>query len=163
MAREAAAAVPASLAATLPAIGATAGQAASASAALLAKGVGQSLAWAKWKLAAALAGLGATVAAAPLVWTLITPKEDPMLSRNQMLGALVVATGLSGAPAAEPQAIADQDFANLAKLIKPGPGESRWQEIDWLTSIHDARVKAAAEGKPIVLWSGGGAPPLGGC
>lgn len=53
--------------------------------------------------------------------------------------------------------------AALRNLIRPQKGESRWREIDWLTSIHEARVKAAAEGKPILLWSAGGAPPLGGC
>ena len=86
-----------------------------------------------------------------------------MLSRTQMLGAFVVATSLAALPAAEPKVIAEKDFDSLHKLIKPGAGESRWQEIAWLTSIHEARQKAAAEGKPIILWSGGGAPPVGGC
>ena len=54
-------------------------------------------------------------------------------------------------------------FDSLRSLIRPHEGESRWREIEWLTSLHEARVKAAAEGKPIFLWSGGGAPPLGGC
>ena len=56
-----------------------------------------------------------------------------------------------------------EQFESLRKLVRPQEGESRWREVDWLTSIQDARVKAAAEGKPIFLWSGGGAPPLGGC
>ena len=86
-----------------------------------------------------------------------------MLSRNQMLAALVVAASLAAVPAAEPKAIAEKDFDSLHQLIKPSSGESRWQEIAWLTSIHEARQKAAAEGKPIILWSGGGAPPVGGC
>ena len=55
------------------------------------------------------------------------------------------------------------DFSKLRDLIRPQEGESNWRRIDWLTSLHDARLKAAAEGKPILLWSGGGAPPLGGC
>ena len=58
--------------------------------------------------------------------------------------------------------LADQ-FDLLRKLVNPQDGESNWRAIDWLTSLHEARVKAAAEGKPILLWSGGGAPPLGGC
>jgi hypothetical protein len=52
---------------------------------------------------------------------------------------------------------ADQ-FAKLRALIRPHAGESKWRDVGWLTSLHDARVKAAAEGKPILLWSGGGAP-----
>lgn len=86
-----------------------------------------------------------------------------MLARIHVFGVLVLATGLAGAPAAEPRAIAEKEFDTLHKLIKPSAGESRWQELAWLTSIHEARQKAAAEGKPIILWSGGGAPPLGGC
>ena len=86
-----------------------------------------------------------------------------MLSRNLLLGAIVVATGLAAVPAAEPTVIAENNFDSLHKLIKPGAGESRWQDIAWLTSIHEARQKAATEGKPIILWSGGGAPPVGGC
>ena len=54
-------------------------------------------------------------------------------------------------------------FDALRALIRPHPGESLWREVDWHTSLHAARVQAAAEGKPILLWSGGGAPPLGGC
>jgi hypothetical protein len=54
-------------------------------------------------------------------------------------------------------------FAQLGKLIRPLPGESRWEEIPWLLSVYDARKKAAAEGKPIFVWSAGGGPPLGGC
>ena len=86
-----------------------------------------------------------------------------MLCRYKMLAAVVLATGFAAVPAAEPKVIAEKDFDVLLQLIKPGPGESRWQEINWFTSIHDARAKAAADGKPILLWSGGGAPPLGGC
>ncbi len=59
--------------------------------------------------------------------------------------------------------IPSDQFGKLRELIRPHAGESNWRQINWLTSLHDARVKAAAEGKPILLWSGGGAPPLGGC
>jgi hypothetical protein len=54
-------------------------------------------------------------------------------------------------------------FDRLRELIRPQAGESRWRDVAWLTSLHEARVQAAAKGKPILLWSGGGAPPLGGC
>jgi hypothetical protein len=54
-------------------------------------------------------------------------------------------------------------FRSLRELVRPQVGESRWREVNWLTSLQEARRQAAAEGKPILLWSGGGAPPLGGC
>jgi hypothetical protein len=49
------------------------------------------------------------------------------------------------------------------KLIKPAPGESKWAELPWLLDVYQARKKAAAEGKPILIWSAGGGPPIGGC
>jgi len=56
--------------------------------------------------------------------------------------------------------ISPEQFVKVHKLIKPHPGESRWREISWLTSLWEARKKAAAEGKPIVVWSGSGGAPL---
>ncbi len=71
---------------------------------------------------------------------------------------------MAAAPAARAQDRVPLDqFDSLRNLIRPHEGESNWRQIAWLTSLHEARVKAAAEGKPILLWSGGGAPPLGGC
>ena len=54
-------------------------------------------------------------------------------------------------------------FQSISALIKPQRGESRWAQIPWLLSFREARHKAAAEGKPLLLWSGGGSAPLGGC
>ena len=72
-----------------------------------------------------------------------------------LLGAAPALHAQDGIPASQFQALRD--------LIRPQAGESRWRELDWLTSLHEARMRAAAEGKPILLWSGGGAPPVGGC
>ena len=82
-------------------------------------------------------------------------------ARNAWIASLVLCAAASTLHAQD--GIPAGDFAKLRDLIRPQEGESNWQRIDWLTSLHDARVKAAAEGKPILLWSGGGAPPLGGC
>jgi hypothetical protein len=82
-------------------------------------------------------------------------------SRQTWIASLVLC---AAAPALYAQeGIPADQFGRLRELIRPQEGESNWRRIDWLTSLHDARVKAAAEGKPILLWSGGGAPPLGGC
>jgi hypothetical protein len=53
-----------------------------------------------------------------------------------------------------------EKYTETLKLIKPQPGESRWMQIDWLTSLWDARVKAAAAGKPIFVWNGSGGAPM---
>ena len=85
-----------------------------------------------------------------------------MLSAFKNWLALALVCAATPAIGAQDNIPAEQ-FGPLRQLIRPQEGESRWREIDWLTSLHEARVQAAAEGKPILLWSGGGAPPLGGC
>lgn len=54
-------------------------------------------------------------------------------------------------------------FNKLHKLIKPQAGESRFQEIPWLLSVWEGRQKAAAEGKPMLVWAGGWGVPIGVC
>lgn len=56
-----------------------------------------------------------------------------------------------------------ETFAQLRKQIRPQPGESRWMEIPWLIDVHEARQKAAVEGKPLFVYSGGGATGIGAC
>jgi hypothetical protein len=56
-----------------------------------------------------------------------------------------------------------EQFAELHRLIRPQPGELRFHEIPWLLDVWEARKKAAAEGKPILVWSGAGGAPLGVC
>jgi hypothetical protein len=56
-----------------------------------------------------------------------------------------------------------RSFEALHALIKPGPGESRWMEIDWHPSVWEARRKAAVSGKPLFLMAGSGGAPASGC
>jgi hypothetical protein len=69
-------------------------------------------------------------------------------------GILCLSPGL--APSAEPLK-ADQ-FRSLHSLIKPQPGEETWTRIPWLSSLWEARQRAAAAGKPILLWEMDGHP-----
>ncbi|MBM3223441.1 MAG: hypothetical protein FJZ47_06545 [Candidatus Tectomicrobia bacterium] len=46
----------------------------------------------------------------------------------------------------------------LHTLIKPQHGEERWATISWKTDLTQARLQAAAEGKPILLWEMDGHP-----
>jgi hypothetical protein len=57
-------------------------------------------------------------------------------------------------------AIETDQFQNLHVLIKPQPGESPWRKIAWLTSVTEARRKAAAEGKPMVIFTAADGSPL---
>ena len=63
-----------------------------------------------------------------------------------------------GTPKAQQNAAgipADQ-FDKLHALTKPKPGG--FADIPWMTSLWEARTKAAAEGKPILIWVGDGHP-----
>ena len=77
-------------------------------------------------------------------------------------GILLLTIGSALTPAGADE-LSSQNFDRLHQLIKPQPGESRWAHIPWLLSLVEARKKAADEGKPMLIWSGGGSAPLGGC
>lgn len=66
-------------------------------------------------------------------------------------GLLALGALLSGAAQEPVPEIPAADFARLQALVKPQPGESPWREIPWLTSVREARERAAAEDKPIVI------------
>ena len=54
--------------------------------------------------------------------------------------------------------IAPAQFGDLHALIKPRPSEQTWLDIPWMTGLWEARQRAAAEGKPILLWEMDGHP-----
>jgi hypothetical protein len=53
------------------------------------------------------------------------------------------------------------EFARLHALLKPQPGESKWADVPWLTSLPEARKRAVAEDKPLFVWRAGGGEVLG--
>jgi hypothetical protein len=64
---------------------------------------------------------------------------------------------LAGVPRLSPES-----FDALHALIHPQAGEFAWyDEIPWLTSVQEAREKAAAEGKPILVWTSADGQPCG--
>ena len=73
---------------------------------------------------------------------------------------VLLACGLAALPgtarASEP--LTPQQFEKLHALIKPAAGEEKWATIPWQTSLWEARKRAAAEGKPILLWEMDGHP-----
>lgn len=62
-----------------------------------------------------------------------------------------------------PDTLTRAQLDDYLTLIKPGPDESPWAKIPWHASVWEARKQAADEGKPILIWSGGGSPPIGAC
>ena len=65
------------------------------------------------------------------------------------------ACGLNARPQSE------QEFQRIHSLIKPQPGESPWRQINWLTSVSEARQRAATENKPILIFTAADGSPLG--
>lgn len=56
--------------------------------------------------------------------------------------------------------IAAADFDRLLAAIKPQRGESPWREVLWLTNVTEARRKASAENKPLVIFTAADGSPL---
>lgn len=56
--------------------------------------------------------------------------------------------------------ISAADFDRLLAAIKPQRGESPWREIPWLTDVTEARRKASAENKPLVIFTAADGSPL---
>lgn len=55
-------------------------------------------------------------------------------------------------------------FDRLHATIRPAEKEAPWSDIPWMTSLWQARERAAREGKPLLIWgAGGGGHPLGLC
>ncbi|MCI0704065.1 MAG: hypothetical protein L0241_23650 [Planctomycetia bacterium] len=51
-----------------------------------------------------------------------------------------------------------EDATKLRAVIRPLDGEDPFDTIPWETSLWEARKKAAAAGKPILLWEMDGHP-----
>ncbi len=79
----------------------------------------------------------------------------PRNKRLALAGAVWLASCVA-APAAAP--LDPAEFGRVRGLIKPSADESAWARVPWLTSLWQARQKAAAEGKPILLWEMDGHP-----
>ena len=69
---------------------------------------------------------------------------------------LVAAAAVHAEPAKA--MLSDSEYASALKAIRPAAGEDRFAQIPWLTSLWEARQKAAKEGKPILLWEMDGHP-----
>ena len=74
--------------------------------------------------------------------------------------ALLTVCHQTGSARAEGPFRPDQ-FDAVHQLIKPQPGESKWARVPWLTNLNDARQRAVAEDKPLLLWRAGGGDVLG--
>jgi len=132
-----------------------------------------------------MAAAGATAAPQVAALTEGVVKAMGIAKIKVFAASLVAAFGLAGSgvvahhawvapepPPAVRAATATKDlltresFDGLHRLVRVQPGEFRWDEIPWRTSIWHARRQAASEDKLILHFSTGGAgfnDPLGNC
>lgn len=82
----------------------------------------------------------------------------PLLAAIGLPLTLAVALVFVRSESAAPPAVSDETLARLLREIRPQPGEDLFDSIPWQISLHDARLKAAKEGKPILLWEMDGHP-----
>lgn len=81
---------------------------------------------------------------------------------NCSLLLVVVAPVLLAELAVGEGAISPEEFEVLQGLIKPQEREFAWyDDIPWLTRVQPAREKAAAEGKPLLIWTSADGQPCG--
>ena len=71
--------------------------------------------------------------------------------------AAVAHAAITSTAFAAPPLTADE-AARLRAAIRPAEGEDPFATIPWETSLWEARKKAAAGGKPVILWEMDGHP-----
>lgn len=76
--------------------------------------------------------------------------------RLGLLATLLVGLAVTRPAPAEP--LTPKQFDQLFSVIRPQPGEDKWDEIAWRADLWEARKEAAAKGKPILLWEMDGHP-----
>jgi hypothetical protein len=79
-----------------------------------------------------------------------------LASRCLPASVVVLVATLSAAQAIEP--ITPEQFKQLQTVIKPTPTADKWDRIPWMIDLWEARRRAAAEGKPILVWEMDGHP-----
>jgi hypothetical protein len=78
-----------------------------------------------------------------------------------LVALLVLGGACATAQANDPvPEITAADFDRLLAAIRPQPGESPWRKIPWLTNVTEARRKASAENKPLVIFTAADGSPL---
>src|SRR5262245_23335037 len=54
--------------------------------------------------------------------------------------------------------LSSRHFTQIIELIRPRNDEAHVEQVPWINFLWEARLKAAAEGKPIFIWAAGGPP-----
>jgi len=69
---------------------------------------------------------------------------------------------ISALPALAQDRSGAESFERRHAHMKPQADEWKWAQVPWMSDLGEARKKAAAEGKPLYVWTMAG-EPLGQC
>src|SRR5262245_19657677 len=81
-------------------------------------------------------------------------RQTETIMRKMLFAGAGILARTEAIAAESPKSISPDEFHKLHQLIRPQAGELRFHEIPWQLSVWEARKQAAAEGKPILVWSG---------
>jgi hypothetical protein len=93
--------------------------------------------------------------------TLTSSKGNSMYFHRRVVIAGVAAVWAVMVRATFGGPIPPEQFEYLHRLIKPQADESKWTRVTWLTNLDQARQRAVAQDKPLLLWRAGGGDVLG--
>jgi len=116
----------------------------------LVKGGLKAMVWTKLKIAAAaVAAVTVAAGAGGVTYTAPASQENPKKA---------AAPPAAKAPrGGSKERLTVENFEKLHAIIKPQPGESKWDKIPWIMDLGVVRRKAAQENKPIFVFGTGGA------
>jgi hypothetical protein len=84
--------------------------------------------------------------------------------RPNLIAVFLTSFFAGGIPAVAEErvpAISEAALESLLAAVKPRAKESPWREIAWVTNITEARRRAVAEDKPLVIFTAADGSPLG--
>src|SRR5262249_44684914 len=108
----------------------------------------------------------ATASWTALTDTMLLPCHRRILTGGTMISGLSVLLLTlfieePGKGKKEAEELSEQELTSITAFIRPGNNEFQFERVPCINFLWQARLKAAAEGKPIFIWAAGGPP--GGC
>ena len=55
-------------------------------------------------------------------------------------------------------ASAQDDLLRRAEVVKPRPGEFKWQQVPWILDLAEGARRAQEEKRPLLIWASGDDP-----
>jgi hypothetical protein len=73
---------------------------------------------------------------------------------TNLKAAYLLGVGCLAASAASAQ----EDFLRRAEMLRPRPGEYKWQQVPWVLDLEEGARRAREEKRPLLIWASGDDP-----